>query len=1135
MAFAHLHTHSHYSLLDALPRVDALVSHAQSLGVSALALTDHGNLYGAIELVKACKKAGIKAIIGMEVYVAIGSLRDQDQLGHEDLHHLTLLAENFVGYQNLVKLSTIAHTDGLAVCARVDKHVLKEHAEGIIALTGCVKSEVARAAVQGGEEAALNIIRQWHDIFGPNNVFLELVARADSQQLQVNAILTKLSAEHHFPLVATADAHYLQQDQADNQHILICIHTKQKSTELISSQPTQELQTEQQIRTFFADVPQAVDNTITIADRVKIDIQLGTIQIPHYALPTGITPEQELRRLCLAGVTVRYGEERADVMQRLEYELDVITKTGFSSYFLIVQDFINWAKGQGIVVGPGRGSAAGSLVSYVTRITDIDPIAYDLLFERFLNPERVSMPDIDTDFADTRRDDVLRYITQKYGQDHVAQIITFGTMAARAAVRDVGRALGFPYGFCDRLAKLIPPMVSIEDALQTTPELQTLYNSDPDAQRVVDAAKQLEGVARHTSTHACAVVITRDPLTELIPLQKAAADDESIVTQYEMHAIEDLGVLKMDFLGLKNLTIIEDTLHIIEVTTEQKIDINTIPLDDNKTFSLLQAGDTTGVFQLESAGMKRYLKQLKPRELEDIIAMVSLYRPGPMEFIPEYILGRHGKRTPEYLHPKLQPILEKTYGIAVYQEQIMQIARDLAGFTYGQADLLRKAVGKKNKALLIEQEEKMVQGMVTNGIPQATAQHIWDFILPFARYGFNRSHGACYAMIAYRTAYLKANFPAQFMAALLTSEDGDTDRIAIEVAECRRMGMEIMSPDVNESFSTFTVVKEVAASPHPRIRFGLTAIKNVGAHVIRVLIDERKAHGPYASLADVFWRVQDKDVNKKSVESLIKAGAFDLFGERGYLLANLETILAFAKRAQEEKHRKQFSLFSGSQVERPELVLRDAPPVSQLEQLTWEKTLLGLYISSHPLEHIRPLITTLAAPISTHIDQKDHTMTSVVGIAEVVKRVTTKKGEAMLFVQLQDETGSLEAVVFPKTLIQTSTVWEEGQVILVKGKINRKNGAPSIVVDQASRLNLEELTRQAHATQIHISVPMSLKRTTMEEIKNLLRAFPGTMPAFLRVQDKLVDTKSLVSPAIVEQLEPLLGKGAAQVVYSGHG
>ncbi|MEK7539921.1 MAG: DNA polymerase III subunit alpha [Patescibacteria group bacterium] len=1139
MAFVHLHTHSHYSLLDGLPHVDQIVSRAKKLGQPAVALTDHGALYGAIELIKACKKADIKPIIGIEAYVASRNLSDREGAQDREYTHIILLAKNFTGYQNLVKLTTIAHMEGVYYKPRVDKTTLKQYAEGLICLTGCLGGEVARAALSQGPEAALTVIQQWQDIFGPENVYIEVQPPEQPEQQQVNGILKELSRQHGLNLVATADSHYLSPEDANEQDILLCIQTKQKITDVdrfTMRGVDLSFKTEEHMRAAFADMPEAVDNTVKIAEKINVDIQLGKIQIPQYDLPPGVTPDQELRRLCVEGVDKRYGSDRPDVMDRLKYELEVIEKTGFSSYFLIVQDFINWAKNQGIVVGPGRGSAAGSLVSYVTNITDIDPIAYDLLFERFLNPERVSMPDIDTDFADTRRNDVLHYITQKYGKDHVAQIITFGTMAARAAVRDVGRVLGLSYGFCDRLAKMIPAMTDIDEALKTVPELSTLYATDPDAQRVIDAAKKLEGVARHTSTHACAVVITRDSLTDLIPLQKAAgAEDESIITQYEMHAIEDLGVLKMDFLGLKNLTIIEDTLHIIQVTTDQKIDINTIPLDDQKTFNLLQAGDTTGVFQLESAGMKRYLKQLKPKELEDIIAMVSLYRPGPMEFIPEYIEGRHGRRTPEYLHPKLKPILEKTYGIAVYQEQIMQIARDLAGFTYGQADVLRKAVGKKIKALLEEQEEKMVKGMVAGGIPDKTAQQIWDFILPFARYGFNRSHGACYAMIAYRTAYLKANFPAQFMAALLTSENGDTDRISIEVTECRRMGMEIMAPDVNESFSTFTVVKETAGTTHPRIRFGLTAIKNVGANVIRKLIDERKANGAYQSLSDLLWRVQDRDLNKKSLESLIKAGALDRFSERGQLLANLDHFLVYIKRAQEIKQQKQVSLFGGGmgeQAERPELKLEPSVPVKELERLLWEKNLLGLYISSHPLESLRPLLSQFTPTIQSVSGLADDTPVSVIGVAELVKRVTTKKGDAMLFVHLEDETGALEAVVFPKTFASTATVWEEGQAVSVSGKINHRNGTPSIVVDKASRLELTDLNNQIESAQLHVTVPSSMKRSHLEKLKGILAETPGPIPVFLKLQDKLVDTKCRVSPEVVQKVDLLLGTGASKMVYS---
>lgn len=1138
MSFVHLHTHSHYSLLDGLPHVDQIVEQAKTLGCPAVALTDHGALYGAIELIRACKKVGIKPIIGMEAYVAPRSLSDKNGTQDRESFHLTLLATNFVGYQNLVKLTTIGHLEGMYYRPRIDKAVLAQHAEGVICLTGCLGGEVAQVALRQGPEAGLQVIRQWQDIFGPDRVFLEVQPSQQQEQQQFNTMLFELAKTHQLPIVATADSHYLHPEDAEEQDILLCIQTKHKLTDsdrLSMRHSDLSLKSEQDMRAAFPNHPEAIEQSVKIADLVNIDIQLGKIQIPQYELPSGVTPDAELRRLCELGVQKKYGGPPPQVMQRLDYELEVIQKTGFSSYFLIVQDFINWAKNQGIVVGPGRGSAAGSLVSYVTNITDIDPIAYDLLFERFLNPERVSMPDIDTDFADTRRNDVLHYITQKYGKDHVAQIITFGTMAARAAIRDVGRVLGLAYGFCDRLAKMVPPMKSIEEGLVESPEFNTLYATDPDAQRVIDAAKKLEGVARHTSTHACAVVITRDPLTDLIPLQKAAADDESIITQYEMHAIEDLGVLKMDFLGLKNLTIIEDTLHIVEVTTDKKIDIHTIPLTDPPTFQLLQAGDTTGVFQLESAGMKRYLKQLMPTELEDIIAMVSLYRPGPMEFIPEYIEGRHGRRTPEYLHPKLEPILKKTYGIAVYQEQIMQIARDLAGFTYGQADVLRKAVGKKIKLLLEEQEEKMVKGMVAHQIPAKTAQQIWDFILPFARYGFNRSHGACYAMIAYRTAYLKANYPAQFMAALLTSEDGDTDRIAIEVAECRRMGINIMSPDVNESYSTFTVVRESVDSHSPRIRFGLTAIKNVGSHLIRVLIDERKAHGPYQSLADLLWRVQDKDLNKKSLESLIKAGALDRFGERGQLLANLDQLLNYARKSQELKSQKQVSLFGkldNNSLQPAELKLPPAPAVSQLERLTWEKTLLGLYISSHPLESLRHVLKQFTPTIRSVSQEIDQTSVSVLGIAEVVKRVTTKNNEPMLFVQLEDETGALEAVVFPKTYKTTALIWEEGQVMYVTGKINHRNGSPSIMVDQARRMELAELNQQVTSAQLHITVPATMKRARLEELKQLLAQTPGQLPAYVKLQDKLVDTKCRVSPEVVEKIELLLGKGTCHMVYS---
>ncbi|PLX24622.1 DNA polymerase III subunit alpha, partial [Candidatus Parcubacteria bacterium] len=824
--FVHLHTHSHYSLLDGLSTIDNLIAKAKEQGASALALTDHGVMYGAIEFYQKCKKADIKPIIGVEAYLAKNSLEDRNP--KEKPYHIILLARNNQGYKNLLKLTTIAHLEGFYYKPRLDWKTLEEHSEGLIATTACINGPVARHLKGNQIETAKNNVKKLIKIFGQDNVYLEIQGRNMPEQAIVNEGMKKLAKEFDLPLIATNDIHYTESDDDQAHDVLICIQTKHKQADKDRMSYLGEdysMYSEEKFKELFPDNPEAIENTQKLADRCNVEIELGVLQLPHYDLPEGVSAEEQLRKLSIEGVKKRFGHETNDIPQnikeRMDYELSVIEKTGFAAYFLIVQDFVNWAKSQEIVVGPGRGSAAGSLVSYLIGITNIDPLEYNLIFERFLNPERISMPDIDLDFADIRRDEVIKYVEKKYGEDHVAQIITFGTMAARAAVRDVGRVLGYSYGYCDQVAKLIPMFTSLKEALETVEELKKIYEDDLEAQRLLDMAIKVEGLARHSSTHACAVLITKDPLTNYTPLQYASGDDKTIVSQYSMHPVEDLGLLKMDFLGLKNLTIIEQTISIVEATKGVKINIEKIPLDDQKAFKLFQAGETTGVFQLESGGMKRYLKQLKPTELEDIIAMVSLYRPGPMEFIPDFIAGKHGKKEVTYLHPKLEPILKNTYGIAIYQEQIMQIARDLAGFSYGQADVLRKAVGKKIKKLLDEQEEKLISGMVNNGIDKKTATKIWEFIVPFARYGFNRSHAACYAMIAYQTAYLKANYPEAFMAALLTADQDNIDRVTIEINECRNMNMEVLPPDVNESFGTFAVVENEDKNKMGDIRFGL--------------------------------------------------------------------------------------------------------------------------------------------------------------------------------------------------------------------------------------------------------------------------------------------------------------------------
>jgi len=1127
MSFVHLHTHSHYSLLDGLPKVSELIEAVKKMGMKTVALTDHGNMYGAIEFYQKAIKAGIKPIIGSEVYVTPKKI--SERVPKTPLYHLILLVQNKEGYKNLVKLTTIANLEGFYYKPRLDLETIKKYSNGLIGLTACLSGEIPKAILNHDLDYAKNIVKKYLTVFPQDHFYLELQHHPEMpQQNQVNEALKIIGKDLGIGCVATNDVHYLKPEDAEAQDVLLCIQTKKTLTDknrLSMRGHDFSLTAPEDMAEHFVNCPEALTNTQKIADLIDLKLEFGKYQIPYFKLPKNTTPEAYLKELCLTGLTKRYPEITAEIKKRLDYELQIINKTGYASYFLITQDFINWAKKQGIAVGPGRGSAAGSLVAYVINITDVDPIKYHLLFERFLNPERVSMPDIDTDIADARRDDVLRYVENQYGQDHVAQIITFGTMAARASVRDVGRVMGLAYGYCDQMAKLIPMFTDLDTAIKTVPEIATKIEQDVDAERLMTIAKKLEGVARHTSTHACAVVITKDPLDNMVPLQRDQ-DDGNIITQYSMDPIGALGLLKMDFLGLKNLTIIERSLEIITATTGLKIAIDNIPLNDKPTFQLLKKANTIGVFQLESSGMRRYLRQLKPTEFEDIIAMVSLYRPGPMEFIPKYIDGKHGRRRVTYIHEKLKPVLEKTYGIAVYQEQVMEIALRLAGFTYGEADVLRKAVGKKNEALLNEQEQKMISGMMKNGIGRSVAKEIWEFILPFARYGFNRSHAACYAMIAYRTAYLKANFPAQFIAALLTADYGNSERIALEVKHARDLGMKVLPPDINESFDTFSVVKEsLKNKKSAHIRFGLKAIKNVGDHIVEVMIAERKKHGAYQNLEDFLTRAQDKDLNKKSLESLIKAGALDLFGERNQLLLNLETILQFAKNIQLEKKSGQENLFKSlGKNALPKLKLEPVPEVELKIKLQWEKTLLGLYISGHPLEAYHELIARMATPF---IGLKEHPrskLATVIGVVMSVKKIYTKKGEPMLFVNLADDTAEVEAIVFPKILQQFSTLWQEDAILKITGKVNDKDGTIKLLVEKAERFVVAPI--------LCLKIEEKMPREVFFNLKKMLNdpVFAGKLHVYLDIGEKHIDTKKGVNENIIPYLQKTFGSQAVNVI-----
>lgn len=1076
MSFIHLHVHSHYSLLDGLTKIDELVESAKEDNAPAIALTDHGIMYGAIEFYQKCLKSDIKPIIGLEAYLAPGSRFDKFTREDEKKnYHLLLLAKNGTGYKNMVKLASIGHLEGFYYKPRIDWEVLERHSEGLIACTACLAGEIPQLIMSGKQEKARKRITEYNDLFGQGNFYLELQHHPGlPEQEPVNQELIRFSKELGVPVVATNDIHYLRKEDAEVQDILLCLQNKKKIEDQDRMNMTDDdfsMRSASEMKEAFKHIPEAIENTVKIADACDLQIELGKTQLPVFDVPQGHDGGSYLRKLCEDGLKKRYGAAYADagdqVRERLDYELAVISKMGWPSYFLIVADFVSWAKKKGIVVGPGRGSAAGSLVCYLTGITNLDPLRYELLFERFLNPDRISMPDIDLDFADARRDEVINYVEEKYGKDHVAQIITFGTMAARAAVRDVGRVLGYSYGFCDQLAKMIPMFAKIDEAVKSVQELKEFYQKEEDARRILDFARKLEGVARHASTHACGVVIAPKPLTDYMPLQYASSSDKgekSIVSQYSLHPVEDLGLLKMDFLGLKNLTIIESAINIIKATRGVDIDIDEIPLDDEGAFKLFQDGETTGVFQFESSGMKRYLRELKPTEFEDIIAMVALYRPGPMEWIPDYIAGKHGKKKPEYLHPKLEPILDKTYGVALYQEQVMQMARDLAGFTMAEADILRKAVGKKKAKLLAEQKQKFIDGCVKNGISSELAEKIFSFIEPFAGYGFNRSHAACYALIGYQTAYLKAHWPTEFMAALLTADQNNIDRVAIEIEECQRMKIEVSRPDVNQSFESFTVVTSGTESNKladkdeqpAKIRFGLSAVKNIGGHISRTIIEERKQNGKYKDISDFLERITDKDLNRKSLESLVKCGGLDQFGERGELLENIDNMLSFNKESAKAKSNGQANLFSDVPeiASRRQVRIEKKDPVDKQTILAWEKQLMGLYVSEHPFSDFKKFIADEIMSIRDIGQSVHEEQLQLAGVITKVQKIITRKNQSMLFVKLEDDTGNIETLVFPSLLKENQGIWDEGKVVFVCGSLSRKDQEHKILANSAFELKL---------------------------------------------------------------------------------
>ncbi|MCL5407358.1 MAG: DNA polymerase III subunit alpha [Patescibacteria group bacterium] len=1510
--FVHLHTHSHYSLLDGLAKIPDLVSCAKELGMDTLALTDHGVMYGAIEFYKECLKEDLKPIIGVEAYVAPRGMKDKEGKIDANPYHLILLAENEKGYQNLLKLVSLSHLEGFYYKPRVDKETLAKYAEGIIASSACLAGEIPYLAVTQNAKAAEKALLEYLEIFGKQNFFLEVQSNPELEKQKIaNDIVVELAKKHQVGLIATNDVHYLNKDDAEAQDVLLCVQTGKfvSDTDRMSMKENGKflnisMRSPEEMIKEFAYLPEAIENTVQVAKRCTTKIELGRFIFPKLEIENGSTPEEELKKICYNNLKVKYPEATPEIKERLDFELQTIDKMGFANYMLVVSDYTNFAKTRGISTNT-RGSAAGSIVSYLTGITDVEPLQYGLLFERFLNPERISWPDVDLDISDRRREELIRYVTEKYGADKVAQIITFGTIAARNGIRDTGRVLSMSYTDVDKIAKLIPMGLTLNESLEIVDELKTSYQKDPVIKKLFDLAKKIEGVARHASVHAAGVVITDKPLTEYVPLQMATKGEQSIVTQYEMHALEDLGLVKMDFLGLANLTIIDDTLRIIRKTKKEEVDINHIPLDDPETYKLLSAGKSSGVFQLEclsgetivsnttikklyekrnktrlqsiyldegkvhknqiidvlkgekkdlyalitennwhikaskdhyfltkngwkklgdiqigeevltkehakhlvfntceschkqidgqkegkskfcyqcsasfyknpskktsrekirkariefyqqggkpwnygltietndilkktgqkisralagrsledlwgkekaekfkkahsernkgsnnpmfgrtpphrkggfrsdlghyvrssweadfarilqfhrinyqyepktfhliknngevlnytpdfyvpsentfyeikgwlhnldaekiklfqeqypqnnfviisatkfaefalkyktlikwecpkiptkpsfkfikvkeikysgqeetydiamkapgnnfvangflvhnSDGMKRYLKELRPNNIKDVMAMVSLYRPGPMELIPQYIAGKHGRREITYLHPKLEPILAETYGVAVYQEQILQIAQDICGFSLGQADILRKAIGKKIKKLLMEQKEKWVEGAIKEGTSRKIAEKLFEFVEPFARYGFNKAHAASYALVAYKTAYLKAHYPSEFMAAWMTSEEGrDIEKITFALNEAQNMGIKVLPPNVNESFVDFGVIPETGD-----ISYALASIKNVGRGAAEAMVEERKQNGRFEDFESFLKRLGSKILNKKIIEALTKTGALDQFAERNEILLNIENILKFLTGTSKETATNQMGLFGQTNNKEiaQQLKLEPTEPAPKKQKLSWEKELLGMYVSEHPLKGMEKSLKTFANPIN-QITPTEGKSVKVAGIITTISKILTRSKESMLFATVEDTSARTEVLVFPKVLQKDALVWQTNNIVLVEGRTNTKDGALKIIAQSVKEITLTPITPDKD--QLEITLPRNAKKDILFQIKTILESFPGITPVILKAPQNggfaEIKTKTKVEKTteLIKQLEELLNEGSIE-------
>ena len=1151
--FVHLHVHSEYSLLDGAAQLEKLVAKAKELKFPAIALTDHGNLFGAIDFYQAAQKGGIKPIVGCELYVAPRGRKERggEDGGYEGANHLTVLVRNLTGYKNLIKLVSKAYLEGFYYKPRVDKELLAQHADGLLVLSGCLNSEVSRL-ISAGEHDRAREAAGWHqEVFGKDHYFMEVQAHGLDEQTKVTAETLKLAQAIGAPIAGTNDSHYLEAGHGRAHEALLCIQTG--STLLDPKRwrfSTEEfyVKSADEMARVFAEIPDACRNTLAVAERCNLTLEFGSFHLPRYVVPENHTLESYLEHVARDGLKRRYGANPGDAIEeRFAHELRIIEKMGFAGYFLVVWDFIHYARERGIAVGPGRGSSAGSLVAYCLGITNVDPIRYGLLFERFLNPERISMPDMDIDFADDRRDEVIRYVAEKYGHDRVAHIITFGTLGAKAAIRDVGRVLGMTYADVDRIAKLVPAFplnITLDDAYQKSPPLAEMVKTQTNVKELWDIARTLEGCTRHASVHASAVVISDDALDEHIPLYKDPKRPE-LITGFAMGPIEKLGLLKMDFLGLRTLTVLANTVALIRDSRGVAIDLDTLPLDDAKTYALLTDARTFGVFQLESGGMRDALRGLKPSSLEDVIAMVSLYRPGPMELIPDFIARKHGRAKITYEHPAMQKFTQGTYGIMVYQEQIMQIASEMAGFTMGEADTLRRAMGKKDRELMAKQRDKFLAGCAEKGTAAAKAERVWELMEKFAGYGFNKSHAAAYALVAYQTAYFKANYPVEFMAALLTSEMGDTDKIVKYIDECRAMDLRVQPPDVNVSAVQFSVAGDT-------ICFGLAAIKNVGEAAMESILATRKQDGPFKSLEDFCARVDLRLVNRRVLESLIKAGAFDSLGlPRAHLMAGVDTALETGQRQQREKAEGQASFFDllPTPVAAPK-----AEPIALVaewdsdQRLEFEKEVLGFYISGHPLARYASMVESFGITSTSEIAAKSAgARVLLFGQVAALKETATKSGSRMAFVTLEDMVGTVEITVFPEPFKAAAEHLRGRQPVLVRGRIDDADKGRVVLADDIRPLEAAlaadgrgavKSSSEPNAVRVRIR-PAGDPRESIAALRTICGNHPGPVPVFVHLllpaQEVVVRTRGLAvdaAPDLVAELNERFGDGAVTVDHA---